>query len=181
MEKKILNVPNTLTILRFVLSPVFFVLLLVGRVYEGLTVFAFVAFTDLADDWVARSKEQKTACGEMIDPMADKFMVFIAIIALILKFDFPLYGLLILSRDLVSSLGSLLIRYFKTKEAWKVNMFGKLTTAFQVITIISFIIGLEFKLFILLFTIGLSFLTAVIYFVRFIRLTGLNNSANNTS
>ena len=169
MDKKILNIPNILTISRFVLSPVFFILLLADKVYEGLAVFVIVALTDLADGWVARSIKQKTAFGGVIDPMADKFMVFIAMIAIIIKFKFPLYGLFILVRDIVSLASSILV-HSKNKGAWKPNIFGKLTTAFQVITIIAFIAQINFRFIILFFTIGLSFITAITYSIKFFRI-----------
>ncbi len=169
MGKKILNIPNILTISRFALSPIFFILLLAGKLYEGLAVFVIVALTDLADGWVARSIKQKTAFGEVIDPMADKFMVFTAIIALLIKFGFPLYGLLILIRDIVSLASSILV-YSKNKGGWKPNLLGKLTTAFQVITIIAFITSINFRFIILFFAIGLSFITAITYSIKFFRI-----------
>ena len=170
MGKKILNLPNMLTISRIVLSPLFFILLLNNKMPAGLIVFVIVALTDLADGWVARRTRQKSTFGEIIDPMADKLMVLLAVIALILKFDFPVYGLLIFSRDVVSLLGSA-VSYFKHEEVWKPNIFGKLTTAFQVITIICFIIKINFKSVILLFTIGLSVLAAITYFIALVKLS----------
>lgn len=169
MNKKILTIPNILTVSRFVLSPLFFIFLLINKVDIGLIIFIIAALTDLVDGWIARHKKQKTIFGKIIDPMADKFMVLLAVIALILKFNFPIFGILILSRDIVSLYGSALV-YFKNKDIWVTNILGKLTTAFQVITIICFITRVHFKFIILLFTIGLSFLTAIIYFIKMVKI-----------
>lgn len=158
-----------LTISRIVLSPIFFILLLKGEVYAGLIIFFIAALTDALDGWVARHKKQITVLGQILDPIADKLMVILAIIALLIKFNFPVIGLLMLSRDFVSVFGSFLT-YFKKKKAWKANIPGKLTTFFQIVTVIGYTININFKFIILLFTIALSFLAAIIYFITIIKI-----------
>ena len=59
MPKFIWNLPNILTISRFLLSPVFFVLFIIGKKEAALVVFTYVAVTDFADGWIARKKRAK--------------------------------------------------------------------------------------------------------------------------
>ena len=170
MPENIFNVPNILTILRFILSPVFLYLLLIGREELALIIFMFVAVTDLADGWIARSTQTKTKFGESMDPAADKFMVFLALFALVRKYDFPFWAVpIFISRDIVSLCGSIIV-YAKHKDNWKPNILGKVTTFLQIATILSFIIDLRLKLIFLYITLLSSFLAAIIYARRGIRI-----------
>lgn len=178
IAENLINLPNVLTILRFVFSPIFLYLFLNDNVELGLIIFMFVAVTDLADGWIARSTKTKTKFGEFMDPMADKFMVFLAILAIIIKFDFPLWSVpLFIIRDIISLVGSILV-YTKYKESWKPNVLGKLTTFLQIITILAYIIKIGFKLIILDITIIFSVLSAIVYIYRGISMIKGHNTKN---
>ena len=170
IAKTIANVPNVLTILRFVFSPVFFYFFMSGKTELGLVVFMFVAVTDLADGWIAREYKATTGFGKAIDPMADKFMIFFGIWSIISMFDFPLWALpLYILRDFVSLGGSLLV-HIKHRGIWKPNTLGKLTTGFQVATIISYIIDVQLKFALLIITLILSILTSITYIGRIVKI-----------
>ncbi|MEK6808935.1 MAG: CDP-alcohol phosphatidyltransferase family protein [Nanoarchaeota archaeon] len=178
MSKDTLSFPNILTILRFLLSTLVFFLLLNKRTLLAIALFILVAFTDMADGWFARNMRKKSSFGEMLDPMADKFMVFLALIALLSQYNFPPYGIIIVVRDVISLIGSLII-FITAKKNWKPNIFGKATTFLQVLTIISYIVNLEIKEYILWITIVVSILAATTYFIRGIGLiTKLKISSN---
>ncbi len=163
MSKMLLNLPNFLTILRFVLSPAFFLFLVYDYTLTALILFLIVAVTDFADGWVARATNQTTKFGEALDPLADKFMVFFAVVGLSVKFDFPYWAVpLILVRDFVSVGGSL-IYFSKIGGKWKTKFLGKATTFFQIVTVLLFILNMSFKFVILYFTILLSIITAISY------------------
>ena len=164
-KKKIWVLPNILTLLRIALSPVFLILFLQSKNTAGLIVFLIVAVTDLIDGALARRIKQKTEFGEFIDPMADKFMIILAVIALFIKFGFPLYGLWIFSRDIASLAGSILV-HAKSKSNWKASKMGKATTFLQILTIGVFIIDSQFKYYILLLAMISSVLTAITYIRR---------------
>ncbi len=87
-ENKILNVPNMLSLLRCLLVPFFVVAFLLlkempiaGRVVPA-AIFAVTAFTDMLDGKIARKYGLVTNFGKFIDPLADKFMVFAALLSL---------------------------------------------------------------------------------------------------
>ncbi len=72
-----LNLPNQLTILRVVLTPVFVVLLLSGEslyLQLSLVVFIFAAVTDWYDGWIARKMGNISRWGKFLDPLADKIL-----------------------------------------------------------------------------------------------------------
>ncbi len=158
-------IPNILTLLRIVLSPVFMVLLLQEKTAWGLAIFIVVAATDLIDGAIARKTNQKTSFGEFLDPMADKVMVVSAIIALMIKYKFPVYGLWIFTRDVVSLAGSVLV-HKTSKSNWKASQLGKVTTFMQVITIGFFIVGWKAKYIMLLLAMISSVATAITYVRR---------------
>lgn len=82
----ILNLPNTLTIIRLIAAPVVpLVFLFVTRPYAdwiALVLFAGASTTDWFDGYLARRWQQMTKIGTMLDPIADKAMVVSALVAL---------------------------------------------------------------------------------------------------
>jgi CDP-diacylglycerol--glycerol-3-phosphate 3-phosphatidyltransferase len=79
------NLPNQLTLARFGLAVVLFVLIAVGWWYGCLLVFALAALTDLLDGYLARRWNQASALGRNLDPLADKVLVCGAFIFLLPK------------------------------------------------------------------------------------------------
>ena len=80
------NIPNILTLLRLVAAPgVAVMFLYFSRPYaDALAMFLFIAaaVTDWFDGYLARAWGQETKLGTMLDPIADKAMVVIAIIVI---------------------------------------------------------------------------------------------------
>jgi CDP-diacylglycerol--glycerol-3-phosphate 3-phosphatidyltransferase len=81
-----MNLPNKLTLGRLFLSPVFMVLVLIENIYcryAGLLVFAACAITDAYDGHLARKTGVVTNFGKFMDPVADKFLISMALIAFV--------------------------------------------------------------------------------------------------
>ena len=78
---KKMNVPNTLSLVRALLVPVFVATLLFMRnipvwcCIVPTIVYALTGFTDMLDGKIARKYNLVTDFGKFIDPLADKFMV----------------------------------------------------------------------------------------------------------
>ena len=89
MKKTALNVPNTLSLIRCLLVPVFVATLLFMREIEiwGIVVptivYILTAFTDMLDGKIARKYNLVTDFGKFIDPLADKFMVISSMISIL--------------------------------------------------------------------------------------------------
>ena len=91
MEKKtsIWNVPNILSLLRMALVPVFVCCLLYLPVKStalcliSAAVFGLTALTDMLDGKIARKYNLITDFGKFLDPLADKFMVFGALVGIL--------------------------------------------------------------------------------------------------
>ena len=86
---KNLNVPNTLSLIRALLVPVFVATLLFMRdipvwcCIVPTIVYALTGLTDMLDGKIARKYNLVTDFGKFIDPLADKFMVIGSAIAIL--------------------------------------------------------------------------------------------------
>ena len=80
-----LNVPNVLSAGRIALAPVMAALVISnpqGSIAAGL-LFALIAFTDIVDGHIARSRNLVTSLGKLLDPIADKALVIAALVSLV--------------------------------------------------------------------------------------------------
>jgi len=80
--KGTLNVPNTLTMLRMLMIPLYLVLFSHGHKYWALLVFLLAGLTDLLDGWIARKYNLITDFGKLMDPLADKLMGITAVVSM---------------------------------------------------------------------------------------------------
>jgi CDP-diacylglycerol---glycerol-3-phosphate 3-phosphatidyltransferase len=80
------NKANAITMVRILLIPVF-VALVFSRIPYGaalaIIAFSVAAFTDGLDGYIARSRNQVTTIGKLLDPVADKMLVSAALISLV--------------------------------------------------------------------------------------------------
>ena len=79
--------PNFLTLLRLVAAPglavVFLYFARPWADWYALILFVLASLTDFVDGWLARRWQQVTAFGRMMDPIADKAMVMIALLMIV--------------------------------------------------------------------------------------------------
>ena len=98
-----MNMPNTLTLLRIALAPVFMFFFVLDSFYMkliGLSLFIIAAVTDLADGYLARRYGIMTGFGKFMDPLADKILVSSALISFVaLGFASPVPVILIVGRE----------------------------------------------------------------------------------
>ncbi|MBU0961018.1 MAG: CDP-diacylglycerol--glycerol-3-phosphate 3-phosphatidyltransferase [Proteobacteria bacterium] len=104
--KQLMTGPNLLTGLRFALIPLLVVLLSLEQsiliAFVAWFVFAFAAFTDWLDGYLARKYHSETVLGKLMDPLADKVLVTAALIMLIPLGRIPAWiCLLIVSREII--------------------------------------------------------------------------------
>jgi CDP-diacylglycerol---glycerol-3-phosphate 3-phosphatidyltransferase len=81
-----MNRANALTFSRILLVPVFVAVLFVNFRYGAalaIIVFSLAAITDGLDGYVARSQNQVTTIGKLLDPVADKMLISAALISLV--------------------------------------------------------------------------------------------------
>ena len=78
-----MNLPNKLTMARIVLVPIFMIALLLEFYYAALVIFCVAAITDFFDGYLARKHNLVSSFGKIMDPLADKLLVFSALICFI--------------------------------------------------------------------------------------------------
>ncbi|HEY3347846.1 MAG TPA: CDP-alcohol phosphatidyltransferase family protein [Nitrospirota bacterium] len=124
-----MNLPNILTVLRIVLTPVFLVLLLEGYRGAAVSVFVAAALTDALDGAIARFTKKKPDIGVFLDPIADKFLVLTAFIALTYLGRIPLWlTFAALLRDCIILTGSVMLYRQGYKSHVRPAFIGKATT-----------------------------------------------------
>lgn len=136
-----MTVPNQLTIMRIVLTPIFVALFISERLIlkqVSVLVFAVAALTDWYDGWAARKLGKVTRWGIFLDPLADKVLTSAAFIA------FAWLGLVewwmvwvIVIRDisitLLRSFAELRGRTLRTNFSAKVKTFAQMTFIYAVL------------------------------------------------
>lgn len=103
-----MTVPNVLSILRIVLSPLFLILFLKGEksgncsyLNTSLLIFFVAVLTDWYDGWYARKYKTVTRVGIFLDPLADKVLTTFAFILFYIKDIMPLWMVLLIGfRDI---------------------------------------------------------------------------------
>lgn len=82
-----MNTPNKLTVLRMALIPLFLVFMLIQyiphRFLCALIIFVIASFTDFLDGYIARKQNLVTNFGKLMDPLADKLLVFSALLCFV--------------------------------------------------------------------------------------------------
>ena len=134
-----LNLPNQLTLLRIALTPVFVAFLLSASLtlrQLSLVVFIVAALTDWYDGWIARRMGYSTRWGKFLDPLADKFLVIATLVSFVIIDPLiPMWMILIIvGRDILITA----MRYTGIKKgmALRTSHFGKVKTAFQMVSIV---------------------------------------------
>ena len=89
-----MNTPNKLTIFRILLVPVLLVVLVAKFPIEpwitqviAAAVFLIASITDMLDGKIARKRDLITDFGKFMDPLADKFLVFAALLGILFRYD----------------------------------------------------------------------------------------------
>jgi cardiolipin synthase (CMP-forming) len=132
-----MGLANWLTVLRILLIPVFVTLLVYQRPGGALVVFAFAAFTDLLDGYVARQRGSQSRLGAFLDPMADKMLLISSFVTLTWLKALPFWiAAVVISRDVILVVGALLIHMVGGRIYPRPTWAGKAATFCQIATVL---------------------------------------------
>ena len=145
-----MNLPNKLTMLRVILVPVFMVFAAFGRIgtsdYDRTAmlaagiIFAAASFTDFLDGYIARKNHLVTDFGKFMDPLADKMLTTAAFIYMLVDgVCHPVVLAVILFREFAVAGVRMIAAERGTVIA--ANMWGKVKTVLQMVTIILYYLG----------------------------------------
>ena len=150
MKKTTLTGPTYLTILRMVLSVVFFAFLLLPETWAkivALVLFIIASITDSIDGRWARKDKLVTDLGAFLDPLADKMLINLAFLALVYLYVVPVWVFaIILVRDF--AVDGVRMMAARNGETISASFYGKLKTTTQmtalIILILNLIVNLNF-------------------------------------
>ena len=156
-----MGLPNWLTILRILLIPVFVTLLVYRRAGWALLVFCLASLTDMLDGYIARSQGRQTRLGAFLDPMADKLLLTSGFVTLTWLKVIPFWiTAVVVSRDVVLSLGVLVVHVAGGTVHPAPTWIGKMSTLLQMVTVLAAMASVYFQLIPLLVTKVLAWVTA---------------------
>lgn len=137
-----MNLPNKLTVLRIILTPLFMAAMMIEFPHHylvALVLFCVASYTDYLDGNIARARGIVTNFGKFLDPLADKMLTTSAFIAFLAKgFGWGIEWVLfiVLFREFMIASLRLVAVSSETKKVIPANMWGKTKTVTQMIAII---------------------------------------------
>ena len=133
------HVPNTLTIIRFLLIPLLCYFTIEKQYVTALVIFLIAGFTDIADGFIARKFKVESDFGKLMDPLADKLVQISMILILTIQGVIPMFVILILTvKEICLILGATFL--YEKNVVVTSNWYGKLSTILLHIVIILTII-----------------------------------------
>lgn len=133
--------PNRLTMLRIFLTPAVFFVILIGQYQIGALAFLLVAFTDVLDGSLARTKGMITEFGMLFDPLADKLLIGSLILLLAFEY-YPIWvGSVVLFLEVIFIIVATVAKVrFKTVRM--ANVWGKIKMILQVCAVFATLAGI---------------------------------------
>lgn len=139
-----INLPTILTILRMFLAVVFMVFVLIDFDWARVTaliIFIIAAVTDKIDGYLARKNKAVTDLGAFLDPIADKMLVNLAFLALVMLGIIPVWVFaVILVRDF--AVDGLRMMTAQEQKVLPASWLGKWKTGFQMTALMMLLLSL---------------------------------------
>ncbi len=138
-----MNLPNKLTIMRIIMTPLFLAAMLISFPHHylvALILFSIASITDAMDGHIARKHNLITNFGKFMDPLADKMLTtsaFIALMAIGFGIGMEWVLFLVLFREFAVSALRLVVVSSESRKVIAANMWGKLKTVSQMVAIIA--------------------------------------------
>ena len=139
-----MTLANKITVVRFFLIPVFIVFAAYysesitsgeeNRLFRilALATYALASISDAIDGYIARNFNQSTALGRVLDPIADKLLLLTGVVTLSVTnwhAGLPIwFAVLVIARDVVISVGMLIIYLTHGKAKVRARISGKICT-----------------------------------------------------
>ena len=138
-----MNFPNTLTLMRIAIIPVFVVIFYLPFEWSHLTtavIFALASITDWLDGYLARIWKQTSQLGAFLDPVADKLIVIVALILLVGDPTLPHIAIpaaIIAGREIVISALREWMAELGKRASVAVSFIAKIKTFIQMLAVIA--------------------------------------------
>jgi len=126
-----------MTLIRILLIPLF-VIFIINKLFGwALITFAVAGITDGIDGMIARITHKRTELGAYLDPIADKLLLIAAFVTLAIIEILPSWlAVIVVTRDVIILLGFLVFILLDYRPKIKPSLVSKVTTFFQISTIL---------------------------------------------
>jgi phosphatidylglycerophosphate synthase len=134
------NLPNTISLSRVVLALAF---VLVSDPWDRIALIAVAGFTDVMDGWLARHDKSESTAGALLDPLADRIFVFVAISTYLIENQLTTAQYFVfLTRDLATAVGFVVAKIIPALRpaVFRARMLGKIVTVLQLITLVAIVV-----------------------------------------
>lgn len=147
-----MNLPNKLSLARVFMVPLFMIVIalpdsVIPDVWSriiGTAIFILTALTDMLDGMIARKCNMITDFGKFIDPLADKFMIFGAMLVILYKYEYirPAFlwvALVVIFRELAVTSMRMIVAsnaHVVVAAAW----LGKIKTVTQMLCVVTILL-----------------------------------------
>ncbi len=117
--------------------------------FVALVIFILGVISDAVDGYIARKSGQKSKAGLILDPLGDKLLLSSAFICLYFQSSFSIrfpawVAFIVISRDVIILLGAMVIFIVKQEINVSPTRWGKLTTTFQMFSVIAVLLQLKY-------------------------------------
>ncbi|HXN75794.1 MAG TPA: CDP-alcohol phosphatidyltransferase family protein [Gemmatimonadaceae bacterium] len=139
-RRALFNLPNTMSLSRVVLALAF---VLVSEPWDRIALIAVAGLTDFMDGWLARHKKSESTAGALLDPIADRIFVLVAISTYLVEGQLTTSQYFVfLTRDLATALGFIVAKIIPTLRpaVFRARMLGKIVTVLQLVTLVAIIL-----------------------------------------
>lgn len=122
------TVPNVITVVRFLLIPLFIWFVAQGENMSAFGVLALLSSTDWVDGYIARRFDQMSTVGQWLDPLADRLSMVLVALTLVAFGIAPVWLVLAIAiPDLVLFINAMVL--FRGSPELRVSLLGKIRTA----------------------------------------------------
>jgi len=161
MRRALFNLPNTISLSRVVLALAF---VLVSEPWDRIALIAVAGFTDFMDGWLARHGRNESTAGALLDPLADRIFVFVAISTYLVQGMLTTGQYFIfLTRDIATAVGFVVAKIIPTLRpaVFRARLLGKIVTVIQLVTLVTIVMLPELTD-IMIATIGIVSLASIV-------------------
>ena len=166
---KIVNLPNLITLSRFLLIIPLAYFFLDSKIHIVLLIFAIIALSDKLDGISARLMNQKTELGSGLDSFTDWTSIIAMLVLLVVKDYIGLAWVILLVAPSIVS-GTMKILYAKKQKIVPVTFIARLSVGLTYLSIISILINFKYYFYMLTFTIFLVYASMLVYVLKTARM-----------
>jgi CDP-diacylglycerol--glycerol-3-phosphate 3-phosphatidyltransferase len=187
-----MNIANKVSTFRILIVPFFIACLVYFSLdtvrnnhlrFLALGLFILGVISDAVDGYLARRSKEHSQAGLILDPLGDKLLLMSAFICLHLiklPVHFPLPVILIvISRDLLILLGAVVIFIVKQKIDVIPTKWGKLTTTFQMLSVIAVLLQWNYSFALWWTAVGFTLISGIDYIQKGFKILYALDTARN--